>query len=261
MVLYYRNFFEDKIYNDCISIISSINEESSFDKIRSVWNKIQDKISTLSKDKKRKIIRSFVVSAIAIVPIANVIKMILNSDSDSDSDSKEEVIQVIDSMEFRDPTKLKLSQRGRDMIKDHEGYRSKAYKIGDGMITIGWGHAEPIRKSKYRIGQSISSQEANELLTDDLTEAADGIRRMFQQWKDGGDYVPVTQDMFDALVSLAYNSGISGVRNSNIAKELREKNYSKSGELIKRYKTSNKFKGLYKRRDIESKLFLSFLGT
>jgi lysozyme len=128
------------------------------------------------------------------------------------------------------------------------------------MITIGWGHAEPISKSKYKIGQSISSDEANVLLTDDLTMAADGVRRMFKDWNESGDYVPINQDMFDALVSLAYNSGVYGIRNSKICRELRKKNYKEAGELIKKFKVSSKFRGLFERRSRESRLFLSFLN-
>jgi len=251
----YNHFMEDKAIRDCLSIILLINENSSFGKIKSIWNKISKKISNLSSDKKKKIIQSFVISAIALAPMTNIIKLVLD-----DPKSKEEIIQVIDDMEFHDATKMKLSQNGRDMIKDHEGYRSTAYKIGDGMITIGWGHAEPISKSKYKIGQSISSDEANVLLTDDLTMAADGVRRMFKDWNESGDYVPINQDMFDALVSLAYNSGVYGIRNSKICRELRKKNYKEAGELIKKFKVSSKFRGLFERRSRESRLFLSFLN-
>ncbi len=256
-MIYYNHFMEDRVVMECNSMIFIINENSSFDKIRSVWNKISKKISNLSSEKKKKIIQSFIISAIAITPITGVINLILD---DPESESKEEIVQVIKTMEFQDATKMKLSQNGRDMIKDHEGYRSKAYKIGDGMVTIGWGHAEPISKSKYKMGQSISTTEANMLLTDDLTKAADGVRRMFKDWNESGDYVPINQDMFDALVSLAYNSGVSGVRNSKICSKLRKKDYEGAGELIKKFKVSAKFRGLAKRREVESKLFLSFLS-
>lgn len=254
-MIYYIRFMEDRIVKDCADMISLINENSSFDRIKYVWNKISKKISNLSSEKKKKIIQSFIISAIAITPITGIINLILD-----DPESKEEIVQVIETMEFQDATKMKLSQNGRDMIKDHEGYRSKAYKIGDGMITIGWGHAEPISKSKYKMGQSISTTEANMLLTDDLTKAADGVRRMFKDWNESGDYVPINQDMFDALVSLAYNSGVFGIRNSKICSKLRKKDYEGAGELIKKFKVSAKFRGLAKRREVESKLFLSFLS-
>ena len=252
----YSEFLHDRIYRECLYLIESLNEKTSFEKFSNVWIKIVNKISTLSDDAKKKIIRGFIISAIAIAPISSVVKFIFNN---LNSDISEQVIEVMeDETVFCDATGMKLSQKGRDLIKEHEGYRSKAYDIGDGMITIGWGHAEPIRNSKYRIGQEISEEEANKLLADDLTKTADGIRRMFQDWKNSGVYVPISQDMFDSLVSLAFNSGISGLRKSEIIKYLKEKNYEKAGESIKNHKVNRKFRGLFKRRKIESNLFLSF---
>jgi lysozyme len=252
----YDIFLQERIFRDCIYLIESLDESSSIDKIKNVWIKIIDRVSKLSKVSRKKVLGDFIASAMTVAPISAVIRMILD---DSSSEIKNEVVESIDDMGFFDPVNMRLSQKGRDLIKEHEGFRSKAYKIGDGMITIGWGHAEPINKSKYRVGQEISHSEASLLLTGDLTDAADGVRRMFGDWKKSGDYVPVSQDMFDALVSLAYNGGVSGLRNSDLAKQLRKKNYEKCGELIKTFKISKKFKGLSKRRQLESKLFLSFM--
>jgi uncharacterized membrane protein len=120
----YNHFMEDKAIRDCLSIILLINENSSFGKIKSIWNKISKKISNLSSDKKKKIIQSFVISAIALAPMTNIIKLVLD-----DPKSKEEIIQVIDDMEFHDATKMKLSQNGRDMIKDYKKLRGELKRL------------------------------------------------------------------------------------------------------------------------------------
>lgn len=261
MIISYDLYLENESYKKCELLINSINEGYSLDKIKSIWDKIVNKISNLSFENKKKIIRSFLISAIAISPISSVIKVTSNSFKDP------QIVEIIeDQIKFFDATKMKLSQSGRDMIKEHEGFRLKAYKIGDGMITVGWGHAEPLDNSKYKDGQEITLKEANDLLSKDLTIAADGVRRIFNNWKESGNYVPISQDMFDSLVSLAYNNGVGGLKKSKIIKQLKEKNYEEAGNLIQNFNVSvrvkdkvKKMKGLVIRREKESKLFLSFL--
>lgn len=257
MIYRYDNFYQEINFKECEYLVQSISEEISFGGLRDLWNRIVDRFSSLSQEKKRKILHGFIISAIAIAPISDIIRIVLSNQSD---DIKEEVVQIIDEeINFLDATNMRLSQRGRDLIKDHEGFRSAAYKIGDGMITVGWGHAEPINKSKYKVGQEITLEEANMLLSKDLTEAADGVRRMFKEWKDSGNYIPISQDMFDVLVSLSYNVGVSGLRRSDVVKYLEKGEYEMAGELIRTFRISKKFKGLSKRRSLESKIFLSFM--
>jgi len=97
------------------------------------------------------------------------------------------------------------------------------------------------------------------LLKKDLQVAADGVRRMFNDWEKEGIKVPVTQSMFDTLVSLAFNAGVSGLRNSEVAQNLKKSNYKAAGDSIKEFRVSKKFPGLSIRREKESEMFLSSL--
>ena len=133
-----------------------------------------------------------------------------------------------------------------------------AYKLGDGRITIGWGHAEPENTSKYKEGEKVSKIEAQKLLKEDLKVAADGVRRMFSQWKSEKINRKITQEMFDVLVSISFNAGVGGLRKSEIAKEIKKGNYKIAGELIKTFNTDPKFPGLKNRRDKESDMFLTY---
>ena len=63
--------------------------------------------------------------------------------------------------------------------------------------------------------------------------------------------------MFDALVSIAYNAGVTGLRNSPIMKFLKEKDYKKASESILNFKVRKKFPGLKVRRQKEYDLFTS----
>ena len=75
MISRYNTYNETRIFNKCIYLIESINEESSFDKIKSIWDKIVTNIPKLSEDNRKKILRSFIISAIVVSPISSIIKM------------------------------------------------------------------------------------------------------------------------------------------------------------------------------------------
>jgi GH24 family phage-related lysozyme (muramidase) len=176
---------------------------------------------------------------------------------------EDEVGKIKELEEKLDPTQMKLSQEGWDHIKWEEGDTKKkgepvlkAYKLGDGRITVGWGHAEPIKKSKFKVGQVITREKAQELLKEDLKTAADGVRRMFSQWKEEGIDIEVTQKQFDVLVSIAFNAGVSGLRNSEIVKHLKEGNIKKAGQSIEDSLTGD-WAGLKVRREKEKEMWFS----
>lgn len=168
------------------------------------------------------------------------------------------------SME-QSPANLTVSQKGWDYIRHEEGDVKrkgypvlKAYSIGDGMITIGWGHAEKARKSQFKVGDEITKDEAQELLKKDLTKAANGVRRILTEWDNKGIDIEISQDQFDVLVSLAYNSGIGSLRRSPILKHMKKGNFEKAGQKLKSWRVSKKFPGLQTRRDKEYTWFMSY---
>jgi lysozyme len=135
----------------------------------------------------------------------------------------------------------------------------KAYKLGDGKITVGWGHAESVRKSKFKVGQKITTSDADELLKMDLTNASDGVRKIFREWEEKGLDVKINQDMFDALVSISFNTGIGGLRKSMMIQDIKKGKFEEAGEKIKTLNVSKKFPGLQDRREKESEMFLASL--
>ena len=85
---------------------------------------------------------------------------------------------------------------------------------------------------------------------------SDGIRRMFNQWKNDGINIKITQNQFDVLVSLAFNMGITGLRNTKFIDNLKDNKLKKSAELLKTTGISDKFPGLKIRRIDEYKKFI-----
>jgi len=185
-------------------------------------------------------------------------------DKSPDKETKEIVHRVMNKKDnfsmFKDGTKFRLSKKGFQHIMDEEKPKLIAYALGDGKITVGYGHAEPVETTKLKVGQKITKEQAKLYLKQDLKIAADGVRRMFNDWKKQDKNYKVTQDMFDALVSMAFNMGVSGLRNTNLVDHLRDGDYKTAGQLIKQTNIDNdSFPGLEKRRNKESNMFLSYL--
>ena len=71
--------------------------------------------------------------------------------------------------------------------------------------------------------------------------------------------VPITQGMYDALVSWVYNCGVSVLIHSTAIKRLNSKNYVGAAEAMQWYNKGGDGKvlaGLVRRRKTEAKLFL-----
>lgn len=232
----------------------TLNEELS---IKEIWNKAAEKAKNLPKISRQTLLRNALFSLLTFGSVTSVIQYIQNSNADDEI--KKEAVETLNKIEFTNGSLFKVSQTGWDHIKNEEKLKLKAYKLGDGMVTVGYGHAERIGKTKLKPGQKISEEAARKFLKEDLTEAADGVRRIFKDWKSEGFDVKITQSMFDALVSIAYNAGVSGLRNSIIMKYLKEKDYKKASESILDFKISKKFPGLKVRRQKEYDLFVAGL--
>ncbi len=261
----YNFYTEDRKVNEIINYIElSINESRD---LENIWNNTLSKVKNLSKEAKKKVLKYLLYSLIAFNTVVNIKQIINTSSADNETKSiATEILKDINKDTLKNDNYKKgyefiLSQEGWDHIRKEEGLKLKAYKIGDGMITVGYGHAEPIKRSKFKIGQRITKKIAESLLKSDIKKAADGVRRMFKDWekRDSNINIKITQKMFDALVSIAYNTGVSGLRKSPVVDKIKKGKYEQAGKSILTFKISDKFPGLSKRRKKESKMFLTSL--
>lgn len=145
---------------------------------------------------------------------------------------------------------MKISQNGIQFIKQREGEEFEAYQDSVGIWTIGVGHTKGVRK-----GQSITPEQSTKFLLDDLASTEHTINDLVT--------VPLTQNQYDALVSLVFNIGGENFRRSTLLRSLNSRQYlSAAGEFVKWNKGTKNGKkvvinGLTIRRKKEENLFLS----
>lgn len=203
--------------------------------------------STITLPEINKIIDESIEKKILVHNDASQIKNII-----SDMYKKEEIKKDV----YKTPTEF--SDTLVEFLKHEEGRNGKAvltaYDIGDGMITIGYGHAErkKVTKMKAKVTK-ITEDEAEDLLIQDIMEAQRGVDRILRDWKKENIFIKITQNQYDAMISMTYNMGIGNIRKSDFLQLV------KNGELEKaaiKIKTTNvTYPGHVTRRKKESYLF------
>lgn len=140
---------------------------------------------------------------------------------------------------------MKASQECIDLIKGFEVFRAEAYRCPAGILTIGYGHTAGVKK-----GDRVTESEAEELLRQDIASSEKDVSRLVR--------VPLSQNRFDALVSLVFNIGGSQFYSSTLLKKLNANpNDSTIPDEFRKWVKSKgeTLPGLVRRRDAEAKLF------
>ena len=149
---------------------------------------------------------------------------------------------------------MRTSQAGLDVIKAFEGFRPRAESMPDGRWIIGYGHVRRARQ-----GLRVNESEAEAILREyDLPP----VERFVQDCV----LAPLTQNEFDALVSLAFNIGGKAFASSDVVANLNSGNRLTSAEAFDHWRCA-KIGGrvqivdaLVRRRAAEKALFLKAPG-
>ncbi len=215
-------------------------------------------------------------SKVDALPKNNVVTMV--GDLLDNAITKKEVPQKAE----KPVVKEKFSNKIIDLLKTHEGIGGKpvltAYNIGDGAYTIGYGHAvfkdisrgdnsssydflvsyDEYEKMKQRGEKvTITPEQAEQLLKDDVKIAAEGLDRLLNEWKADGVNPKITQPMYDAMVSMIYNMGVTTFRKSDFIQLVKRGKFEEAAEAIKSTSSQmfRKYPGLIVRRGDESQTF------
>ena len=148
---------------------------------------------------------------------------------------------------------MKTSPNGIALIKKYEGLRLKAYPdpgTGGEPWTIGYGTTSSAGVGKVTPGMVITRVQAESMLVRSLVAYEKGVLQALKN--------PPTQHQFDALVSFAYNVGVSNMSRSSVVKYLNAGQVEKAaGAFMLWNKAAGRvMPGLTKRRAAERELFL-----
>lgn len=143
-----------------------------------------------------------------------------------------------------------ISKTGIDLISSFEGIRLNAYDDGVGVWTIGIGTTTYPNGVKVKKGDSCTLDQAKTYFAHDLKRFEASVNNLVK--------VPLSQNQFDALVSLTYNIGSGNFASSTLLKKLNAKDYQGAADQFPRWnKAKGKvMKGLVRRREAERALFL-----
>jgi lysozyme len=100
---------------------------------------------------------------------------------------------------------VKTSLQGRSLIIRGEGFRGDAYLCSAGVPTIGFGSIRYQDRDKVCLGDTISRDDAEHLLTHYIATQIDPmVPRLIPR--------PLTQPQWDAFASFLYNFGFEKTR-------------------------------------------------
>lgn len=158
---------------------------------------------------------------------------------------------------------MNVSPKAIAMIQHHEGIRYKPYRCPAKLWTIGVGHALYPEQGKLKIeardgfalrpedNRVWTKDEVDGILRSDLARFERGVAQFCP--------VPLTQGMYDGLVSFSFNVGLGTLQRSTLRQKLlRGDKAGAAEELLKYCMAGGKIlKGLQNRRIDERAMFLS----
>jgi lysozyme len=139
----------------------------------------------------------------------------------------------------------KINDRGLALIKSFEGCELTAYRCPAKVLTIGYGSTG----SHVKEGMTITEEEAEALLRKDLARFENGVSVLAGVSSDS---------QFAAMVSLAFNIGLSAFAGSTVLKRHKLGNRMGAANAFMMWNKAKGqiLKGLIRRREAERKLYL-----
>jgi lysozyme len=140
----------------------------------------------------------------------------------------------------------RINAAGLALIKTYEGLALRSYRCAAGRWTVGYGHTATAMP-----GQVIDETEADALLQADLRGFEKAVAELVQ--------VPLNDNQFAALVSLAFNIGVTALARSTLIKLLNTGELDKvPAEFMRWTKVGTlELPGLVRRRTAEAELWVT----
>ena len=148
-----------------------------------------------------------------------------------------------------------MTLEGYELIKHFEGCKLKAYKCPAGIWTIGYGNTRYTNGDKVKEGDKITQEEANALFQRTVDKFEYQVKLLL-----GNELcTKLHPHSLSALVSFAYNCGITTFGKSTLLRLIRE-NKNNLKDIYIQFKRWNKangevLNGLTTRREAEYALY------
>lgn len=158
---------------------------------------------------------------------------------------------------------MKVSDKCLEMIKHHEGIRTRPYRCPALLWTVGVGHVIDPRHIGVKLDERknlpipdgwdrvLTMDEVNTILAQDLVSFERGVLRLCP--------AGLTQSRFDALVSFSFNVGLGNLQRSSIRMKHNRGEFEEAAEAFMQWTKAGgkELPGLVKRRKDERNLYLS----
>ncbi len=149
---------------------------------------------------------------------------------------------------------MNLSAAGVKFLESCEGVVLRVYRDVSGIPTCGVGHVV-LPEDGLSVGDPITQAQCDAFLTHDVGKCEAAI--------NGSVTVPLTQNQFDALVSLTFNIGVGGFLSSTVLHDLNAGNIADERRAFELWDKDSRNgvlvvdAALLARRDREVALFMS----
>ncbi len=141
---------------------------------------------------------------------------------------------------------MTTSDLGIELIKKHEGFRSKAYRCSANVLTIGFGHTLNVKPTDV-----ITLDEAEHFLRQDVEFAEKEVNK---------HNLNINQNQFDALVSFVFSLGVGNFARSTLLRKIKS---NPDDPTIRKeferwiYAGGKVLNGLVRRRKEEAELYFT----
>ena len=156
---------------------------------------------------------------------------------------------------------MKVSKQCIEMIKHHEGVRTKPYRCPALLWTVGVGHVIDPNHIRVKFedrknialpedwNRVLSMAEVDRILAEDLANFERGVLRLCP--------TGLTQGRFDALVSFSFNVGLGNLQRSTIRMKHNRGDFEEAAEAFMQWTKAGgkELPGLVKRRKDEKALY------
>ncbi|WP_432714795.1 lysozyme [Pedobacter sp.] len=115
-------------------------------------------------------------------------------------------------LEVEEEINMKIDIKGRELIYKEEGVVLSAYLDSVKIPTIGVGFTFYPNGDKVKMGDKITHVKCDEIF--------DKIVVQFEQAVNKAIKVPITQNQFNAMVSLCFNIGVKAFSDSTLVKKI-----------------------------------------